>query len=191
MNDTALKAIAIAILLGPLLVGSFGPRGAVERGLERVVNGAFRVASGAALLLLLVQLAVVILRSVFSVSLIWLQESALYLFGAIFLLASGALLLNEGHVRVDILYQKFSPRLRRLIDLGGLLLFVIPLGILIIWVSWRYVGTSWAQLERSQEASGIHAVFLLKSMIPAFAVLVILAAEARVLALLRELKSER
>lgn len=188
--EMALKLAVVAILLAPLLAALRRPL-ATELLLTRIVKGAFSISAGASLLLLLVQLLVVILRSVFSLSFIWLQESTLYLFGAIFLLASAALLLSEGHVRVDVVYTKLSDRRKSLIDLAGLVLFVLPLAILIIWVSWSYVLTSWAQLERSQEPSGIHAVFLLKSLIPAFAVLIALAAEVRIIGLFRRLKGDQ
>ncbi|NRA29878.1 MAG: TRAP transporter small permease subunit [Parvularculaceae bacterium] len=190
MTETILKLIAIALLLSPLAVASFQER-TVETVLTKTIKGAFAVSSAAGLILLLVQLAVVLLRSVFSVSFIWLQESTLYLFGAMFLLSSGALLLSEGHVRVDIIYNKLSERMKSYVDLVGLSLLVLPLTILIIWVSWSYVGTSWMQLERSQEATGIHAVFLLKSMIPAFAVLLAFAAEVRIIQIFRQLREAR
>ncbi|MEM9839962.1 MAG: TRAP transporter small permease subunit [Pseudomonadota bacterium] len=184
MSEVIWKLIAIAILLAPLGVASVKPD-TTETVLTRIVRSGFLVGRWASLILLVVQLAVVVMRSVFSIGFIWLQESTLYLFGAIFLLSSGALLLTGGHVRVDILYTKLSAKRKALVDLFGLTVFVIPLSILIIWVSWSYVGTSWTQLERSSEPTGIHAVFLLKSLIPAFAVLLALAAEVRIIRLLR------
>lgn len=180
------RYVVIALLL-TLLPAAIASR-RVEEGLRRVVSGAFALSAGAALLLLVVQLGVVILRSVFSVSFIWLQESTLYLFGLMFLLSSGALLLDEGHVRVDIFYTKLSERRKGIVDLFGMLVFVVPLAILIIAVSWNYVATSWAQLERSQEPTGIHAVFLLKTMIPAFAMLLLFAAAVRIAGLVRVLR---
>jgi TRAP-type mannitol/chloroaromatic compound transport system permease small subunit len=178
--------ILCAVLLLPLGF-AFRSRKA-EAAIASVPKAAFRIAAGAGLLLLLVQLTVVLLRSIFSVSFIWLQEATLYLFGAMFLLSSGALLLSEGHVRVDIFYAKASERRRALIDLVGMVVFILPLSFLIIIVSWNYVLTSWVQLERSQEASGVHAVFLLKTMIPLFAALLALAAEARIPGLVRQLR---
>ncbi|MEE4213302.1 MAG: TRAP transporter small permease subunit [Parvularcula sp.] len=187
-GETAFRLLVIGLLLLPLATMA-SPKsaaaGRLQKALRAVIGGAFTFASGATLLLLIVQLLVVLLRSVFSVSFIWLQESTLYLFGAIFLLASAALLLSEGHVRVDLFYAKLTPRQQSVVDLLGLVLFVIPVCALIILVSWDYVATSWAQMERSQEPSGIHAVFLLKTLIPAFAVLLMLAAELRILELVR------
>jgi len=173
----------------PLALAGLGFGQAVEAWLGRIVRGAFSFSSACVLVLMLVQVAVVVLRSVFSVSFIWLQESTLYLFGAIFLLSSGALLLSEGHVRVDVFYSRLAERQRQLVDLAGMILFVLPVSALIILVSWDYVMLSWVQLERSQEASGIHAVFLMKSMIPAFAALLILAAELRIIDLARRLRT--
>lgn len=180
------KALIIALLFAPLALAFRTPL--AEAFLSRTVKGAFIVAAAATLPLFLVQLAVVLLRSVFSVSFIWLQESTLYLFGAMFLLSSGALFLSEGHVRVDILYTQLSGRRKAMVDLAGTLLFAMPLAVLILWVSWDYVLTSWVQMERSQEPTGIHAVFLLKSLIPAFAVLVLFAGQLRVLSLFRTLR---
>lgn len=190
MTETILKLVAVALLLSPLAVASIKDS-AVEAILTKVIQAGFAISSAAGLVLLVVQLAVVLLRSVFSMSFIWLQESTLYLFGAMFLLSSGALLLSEGHVRVDIFYNNISTRMKAYVDLAGLSLLVLPLTILIIWVSWSYVGTSWVQMERSQEATGIHAVFLLKSMIPTFAVLLALAAEVRIIQIFRQLREAR
>ncbi|MEO1041885.1 MAG: TRAP transporter small permease subunit [Pseudomonadota bacterium] len=189
MGDFLLPILALCVILMPLMLAALGQAKAVEPLLTRTVKGAFALSSVCVLILMLVQVSVVVLRSVFSVSFIWLQESTLYLFGAIFLLSSGALLLSEGHVRVDIFYGKLTERQRQLVDLAGMALFVLPVSALIVLVSWDYVITSWVQLERSQEPSGIHAVFLLKSMIPAFAILLILAAELRMIELIRRLRT--
>ena len=182
-----LKIIVLAFLFLPGAMAARLP--AAEKALERFVRTGFIVGACSVLPLFLVQLAVVLLRSVFSVSFIWLQESTLYLFGTLFLLSSGALLVMDQHVRVDIFYAKLAPKRRQLIDFLGAVLFVIPLSMLILIVSWDYVATSWSQLERSQEASGIHAVFLLKSLIPAFAVMLLFAGELMALRVFRQLRS--
>ncbi|MEM0930682.1 MAG: TRAP transporter small permease subunit [Pseudomonadota bacterium] len=189
MSEFLLPLLFLCGLMTPLAISAVSGDQRVELWLDRVVRGAFALSSVCVLVLMLVQVAVVILRSVFSISFIWLQESTLYLFGAMFLLSSGALLLTEGHVRVDIFYSKLTERRRHIVDLAGMILFVLPVSTLIILVSWDYVMTSWAQLERSQEASGIHAVFLMKSMIPAFATLLILAAQLRIIDLVRRLRT--
>jgi TRAP-type mannitol/chloroaromatic compound transport system permease small subunit len=81
-------------------------------------------------------------------------------------------LLHGGHVRVDIFYREASPKRRAFVDLAGTILFLLPVCVIIAWASWSYVGQSWSNLEGSKETSGIPAVFILKSIILAFVVLV-------------------
>ena len=157
---------------------------------RRIVTAAFAVSAAAALLLALAEVAVVVCVSVFSLSVVWLQELTQYLFGALFLLAGGAVLLSDGHVRVDVFHSRWSPRRRALVDLCGLLLFVLPVSALIVVAAGPYVAQSWAELERSSEPSGIHAVYLLKTLIPAFGVLVGLAAFTRAVEAAAALRGE-
>ena len=139
---------------------------------------AFALACAAALLLALVQILVVVLVQVFAVSVVWLQELTQYLFGAMILLASGGVLLADGHVRVDVLYGRWAPRTQALVNLLGLTLLVLPVCALVVLSSAPYVAASWAELERSAEPTGLHATYLLKSLIPAFGFLLGLAAFA-------------
>ncbi|MAN61653.1 MAG: C4-dicarboxylate ABC transporter permease [Parvibaculum sp.] len=133
-----------------------------------------RIIAWAALLMVLIQFAVVMMRYVFGLSSVWMQESIFYLHGILFMLAAGYTLYCDGHVRVDIFYREASPRYKATIDLIGTILFLWPVGILVIYVSWPYVASSWRVLEGSRETSGIPAVFLLKTIIPVFAAFIIL-----------------
>lgn len=134
-----------------------------------------------ALLMVLVQFGVVLLRYVFGVSWIWLNESVLYMHGALFMLGAGYTLLVDEHVRVDIFYSRAGPRGKALIDAFGHLLLLFPaMGLLLYW-SWPTVRNSWAVMEGPVSVGGIPASFLLKSLIPAFAVLVMIQALARLL----------
>lgn len=133
-----------------------------------------RLASGViwlALAMAATQFALVILRYVFGVSNIAVQESVIYMHAALFLLTAGYALKTDDHVRVDLFYREASPRARAIIDLSGFYLFLGPICILAIWMAGPYVASSWAVREGSNEASGLPAIFLLKSMIPAFAAL--------------------
>jgi len=125
-----------------------------------------------ALAMVLTQFTVVLLRYVFGVGSIVLQESIVYMHGLLFMLAAGYTLLHNGHVRVDIFYRVASARRRALVDLVGVFAFLLPVCGLIWYVSWPYVAASWAILEGSRETSGIPAVFLFKSAILAFCLLV-------------------
>jgi TRAP-type mannitol/chloroaromatic compound transport system permease small subunit len=103
-----------------------------------------------------------------------LQESIVYLHGLLFLVAAGYTLLRDGHVRVDIFYRSAPPRQKALVDLLGTLLFLLPVCVLLWVVSWPYVAASWSVLEGSKETSGIQGVYLLKSAILVFVLLVAL-----------------
>lgn len=131
-----------------------------------------------ALALVLVQFAVVILRFVFGIGFIPLQESVWYLHGALFMLGAGYTLLHDGHVRVDVFYREASPRTRALIDLLGALLLLLPLMVFTFVQSFSYVLDSWYNftlgkwvLEGSTELSGLPLIFALKTVIWLFALL--------------------
>jgi len=126
----------------------------------------------------LTQFAVVLLRYVFGVSLVWLNESVLYLHGALFMLGAGFTLLVDGHVRVDILYARRGPRGRAAIDAAGALAFLAPALLLTLYWTWPGVTRSWAIMEGAISVGGVPASFLLKSLIPAFCVLLLTQALA-------------
>lgn len=127
-----------------------------------------------ALLMVIVQFIVVIMRYVFGIGSIFMQESIIYLHATVFMLGAGYTLLHNGHVRVDIFYREASPRRKAMVDIVGVAIFLIPVCALIWWGSWSYVANSWRVFEGSRETSGIQAVFLLKTVILVFVVLVVL-----------------
>ena len=151
--------------------------GALRRGAavaDRINASVAGVVIWFALAMALTQFAVVVLRYVFGLSFLWLQESVAYFHGALFLLVAGYALKTDAHVRVDIFYREASPRYRAIVNLLGVYLFLIPMCLLAIWMAGPYVAVSWAVREGSNETSGLPAVFLLKSLIPAFAVLLLI-----------------
>ena len=133
-----------------------------------------RYAAWCAVVLVMVQFAVVVLRYVFGVGVIMMQEGVVYLHATLFLLGAAYTLKHEGHVRVDIFYREATPRRKALVDVFGALVFLLPVCGLIFWFSLPYVETSWSVFEGSRETSGIQAVFLLKTLILVFAVLMAL-----------------
>lgn len=174
-------AIAIPLFAAPLAylpVRAATPAEAFHRFLLRLltilerINGALgsRIA-WLALAMVLVQFLVVLLRYVFGIGSIALQESIVYMHAMLFMLAAGYTLLKDGHVRVDIFYRSAPPRRQALVNLIGVYLFLIPFMGLVITAAEPYVAQSWQVFEGSKETSGIQGVFLLKSIIPAFGVL--------------------
>lgn len=84
----------------------------------------------------------------------WL-EVQWYLFAAIFLLAAPYTLKHNGHVRIDILYARYSPRVRAWVDLLGTLLFLLPVSALVTWLGWKSFLASFAINELSPDAGGL------------------------------------
>lgn len=142
--------------------------------LDRVNDWVGRVVRWLALLMLLAQFAVVVLRYLFGTSYLWATESVLYLHAALFMLGAGYTLLVDGHVRVDILYGSLSERGKAWINLLGTVLFLVPTCLVILWFTWRFTANSWAIREGPLSVGGIPASFLLKTLIPAFAVLLLI-----------------
>lgn len=142
--------------------------------LDSVNRQVGRVVRWAALAMVLLQFVIVVLRYVFGISDIALNESILYLHATLFMLGAGYTLLVDGHVRVDIFYAKASPRRQAGIDLFGHLVLLLPSMMALAYWSWPSVRNSWAILEGPISVGGIPASFLLKSLIPAFCVLLII-----------------
>jgi len=88
-----------------------------------------------------------------------------YLFSALFLLGAADALREDAHVRVDVLYQRFGPRVRAAIDLGGTLLFLLPFCVLVVVTSWTMFEASWAIGEQSPDPGGL-ARYPVKALIP-------------------------
>jgi len=116
----------------------------------------------------------VVMRYAFGTGSIWLSESIVYAHAARFMLAAAWTLRENGHVRVDVFYADASPRRKALIDLLGSVLLLLPFMLLLLFFAIPYVARSWAILESSRETSGIPGVFVLKTLIPLFAVLMAL-----------------
>lgn len=112
-----------------------------------------------------------IIRKVFdSSSNAWL-EAQWWLFAVAFLLAAPWALLQNEHVRIDILNNRFKPKTRDLIEIVGHALFLIPMALLLVWTSWHFFLTSYGQNEQSWNAGGLPQ-WPIKAIIPvAFALL--------------------
>lgn len=139
--------------------------------IDRLNAAIGRAAAWLCLFVVVVQFAVVVLRYGFGIGSIWLTESILYAHAALFMLAAAWTLREGGHVRVDVFYERAAPRTKAWIDLGGALLLLLPFMLVLLWFALPYVSRAWAIFERSREASGLPGVFLVKTLIPLFALL--------------------
>jgi TRAP-type mannitol/chloroaromatic compound transport system permease small subunit len=150
---------------------------------DRLVCGLGRMVSWLTVIMVLITATVVVLRYVFGVGWIWLQETVTWMHATVFLLAAAYTLSHDEHVRVDIFYRGMSPRGQALVDSLGVLLLLLPTCLWIVFSAWDYVAASWQVRESSLETGGMPGLFLLKSLIIVTPVL--LAIEGLALVVLR------
>jgi TRAP-type mannitol/chloroaromatic compound transport system permease small subunit len=143
----------------------------IADGIDRATATIGRAAAWCCLFVVLAEFAVVVMRYALGVGSIRLQESVLYAHAALFMLAAAWTLQTGGHVRVDIFYAQANPRTKALIDLVGTIVFLLPVVVFIGALSLPYVARSWTILEGSRETGGLPFVYLLKTLIPLFALL--------------------
>lgn len=133
------------------------------------------------LLMVLASCGVVALRYLFDTPSIALQESVTYLHASLFMLGAAYTWQQGGHVRVDVFYRGWSDQRRHWVERLGILILVMPTCLFLLWVSWEYVANAWAIHERSQEASGLPFIYILKSLILALPITILLQAIAELL----------
>lgn len=125
-------------------------------------------------------LAVVVLRYAFGEGSIILQESVMYMHALVFMLGIPYALKADAHVRVDLFYSRLGSRGRALVNLTGHLLALLPVAMVMILYSRNYVSNAWRVGEGSAEVGGIPGIFLLKTLIPVCAVLLIVQGIAEI-----------
>jgi len=131
--------------------------------LDRFIDLVGRGVAWMTVLMVIVMASVVILRFVFDIGWVWLQESVNYLHAFIFMLGAAYTLRHDAHVRVDVFYRKMSLRAQARVDLFGTLFLLIPVCGFIFYVSWAPTIAAWAALEGSQRTGGLDFAYLLKT----------------------------
>ena len=117
---------------------------------------------------------VVLLRYGFDIGSVAVQELVTYFHAALFMLGASYTLREDGHVRVDVLYRRWSPRRQSIVNAGGIVFLLLPTSLFILWSSLPYVSQSWRITEESSEAGGLPFVYILKTLIPLMALLLTL-----------------
>ena len=138
-------------------------------GLNRAVG---EVLSWLALGCVLVCFTVVVQRYVFSTSTLWMQDLYVWLGGAMFTGVAGFALMRDDHVRVDIFYRPASARKKAMADLFGVIFFLLPFIYIVFHYGWTSVSRSWGYYEGSANIGGMPGLFILKSFVIVFCVLV-------------------
>ncbi|MGI9355801.1 MAG: TRAP transporter small permease subunit [Rhizobiaceae bacterium] len=134
------------------------------------------------LLVVGLQFAVIIARSLFGETALWLQESVVYVHAAVIVFAVGWTLAEDRHVRIDALKTQMSRDYQRLVERTGLIA-VVAVSAIILILSWGFVTASWRVLEGSREVGGLPGLFLLKTLVPLLFVLLGVAAFQRLRAM--------
>lgn len=140
-----------------------------------------RIIAWLTLAMAVVTLLVVIMRYLLGMNSIALQESVIYMHAAVFLMGSAYTLKNGGHVRVDIVYRRFSPIQKAWVNSLGSIILLLPMCGFLLVITWDMAWASWRIREVSAEAGGIPAVFLLKAIMPIAAASLALQGVAEVL----------
>ncbi len=148
----------------------------IERGIAKSVD---IVGSLTCVLLLLMVLNVafdVLMRYAFHNSSVGMQELEWHLFSVVILLGISVALKDEGHVRVDFLYDRFNVKKKAVINILGTVFFLMPVALLIFFGSFEFVKDSWEICEISEDPGGLHCRWLIKGMVPvAFGFLIVSA----------------
>jgi TRAP-type mannitol/chloroaromatic compound transport system permease small subunit len=144
---------------------------------ERFYDQVSRIlGKGLSFVLLLMTLNVfydVLMRYTFHNSSVGMQEMEWHLFSVVILFGMSVALLEEGHVRVDFLYDRYAPKNKAIINIIGTIFFLLPLALLIFFGSFGFVQDAWEIGEISEDPGGLPYRWLIKGMIPvAFGVLI-------------------
>lgn len=143
-----------------------------------------------ALAMVVLEFVVVLLRYAFEWGSIALQEGVIYMHASLFMATAAWVLQNDGHVRVDIFYREMNAANKARVNLFGALCLLLPTSLFLLYISWDYVALSWEIREGSKESGGLDAVFLLKSLMPLTAAMLVLQALAQAGQSLLDLRGE-
>jgi len=108
----------------------------------------------------------VMMRYLFHNSSVGMQEMEWHLFAVVFLYGIGVALKDEGHVRVDFLYDNFSVRKKAIVNIIGTLFFLLPFALLILAGSFEFVNDAYITQEISEDPGGLPYRWLIKGSIP-------------------------
>jgi len=159
----------------------------VRARIERLVDVVGEWTSWIALAIIALMATNVLLRYLFSTGSVWAQELEWHLLVPLILFGTSYALRHGDHVRVDIIYGRFSDRSKLFVDLVSAILS-IAISVLFIWFSFHYVQQSYVIDEGSPDPGGLPHRFLLKGLIPVGFALLLLQSIASALGSLEKLR---
>ena len=134
---------------------------------DRISGITGRIIAWLTLAMVLLTTVIVVMRYAFDAGFIWMQESVTWMHAAVFMVGAAYTLLHEEHVRVDIFYRKMNDRGRAIVDLVGVVIFLLPLCGFIALMAYDFAAVSWSIGETSREPGGLPypMIPLLKSLV--------------------------
>lgn len=184
----------LLLLMAPKLTHHFHkPRQAIDS----IGNILMNIAGWAGFLMAAGMLVAVLMRYVFGLSFSWVRDIWIYAFATCFMLASAGALRTGGHVRVDIFFSRFTDKQRAIVDLLGTYLLLFPLMLLVLYAYGPQLARAWGasagRMELASDPDGLPLLFLFKTLVPIFAVTMILqgwANSLRAVATLKDVSDE-
>jgi len=156
--------------------------------LESLVRWVGHIAAVALIALIFLVVYDALMRYLFQSGSIALQELEWHLFDVVIMLGIAYTLQRASHVRVDIFYDRFSERMRCIVNIIGSLFFILPFSLLIIYVGFDFVLISFGQMEASSDPGGLPYRYIVKSLMPLSFLLLIIQTINEVYKELRLLK---
>lgn len=134
---------------------------------DRISELIGRATAWLTLCMVLVTGIVVVMRYAFDAGFIWMQESVVWMHAAVFMLGAAYTLRHEDHVRVDIFYRSMNPRRQAIVDLFGVIFFLLPVCGFLAYSSYDFAAAAWSMREITREPGGLPypAIPMLKSLV--------------------------
>ncbi|ABC27326.1 TRAP-type mannitol/chloroaromatic compound transport system, small permease component [Hahella chejuensis KCTC 2396] len=146
-----------------------------DRLFERASHICGLIAAGCFLLMLVNVFYDVVMRYLFNQVSIGMQELEWHLFAAVFLLGVPYALRTDGHVRVDVLYEGWSDRLKAIVNMVGAIAFVTPFSLLVMYFGFGFTVDAFNLMEGSGDPGGLPYRWIIKSLIPLSSLLILLS----------------
>ena len=121
----------------------------------------------------------ILLRYIFNINFIFMQELVMYLHAFIFLFGVSICLKENSHVRIDVFSNKLDSKVKKYIEILGTVFLIIPFCLFVLYESTPIIMRSWEMLESSGEPGGLPFIYILKSAIYVFASLLLIQALGR------------
>lgn len=163
---------------------------AICQKLDRFVIKIGKAAAWSNCLLIVAIILNVVMRYAFGMGQVWLEEMQWHLYGFAVMIGLSYSQAMDSPIRVDILHQRFSTRTRAFWEIFGLLLFLLPWVVVMVWMGVDFWSESWRVNEGSDSPLGLPWRWIIKAVIPLSFSLLGVAAVSRLISSIAAFISE-